>query len=55
MLIGAFVSAVLGNRLPRRRSRPTRIGDTLTVWAEVSGIRQDKPVITLQVGCKIQR
>lgn len=60
MLLGAWVSAVLGTRLPGpgaillscslRFLKPTRIGDTVTVWAEVAALRQDKPVVTLRVG-----
>jgi 3-hydroxybutyryl-CoA dehydratase len=65
MLLGAYVSAVLGNRLPGpgaillscslRFLRPTRVGDTVTVWVEVAGVREDKPVVTLRVGCTNQR
>ncbi len=64
MLLGAWVSAVLGTRLPGpgaillscglRFRRPTHVGDTLTVWAEVAHIRPDKPVLTLRVGCTNQ-
>ncbi len=60
MLLGAWVSAVLGTRLPGpgaillscslRFLKPTRVGDTVTVWAEVAALRQDKPVVTLRVG-----
>lgn len=65
MLLGGWVSAVLGTRLPGpggilvscslRFLRPTRIGDTVTVWVEVSGVRTDKPVVTLRVGCTNHR
>lgn len=60
MLLGAWVSAVLGMQLPGpgaillscslRFLKPTRIGDTLTVWAEVVALREDKPILTLRVG-----
>lgn len=60
MLLGAWVSAVLGMQLPGpgaillscslRFLKPTRIGETVTVWAEVAKVREDKPVVTLKVG-----
>lgn len=35
--------------------KPTYVGDTLTAWAEVVAVRQDKPVVTLWVGCTNHR
>lgn len=64
LLLGSWVSAVLGTRLPGpgailmscslRFLRPTRIGDTVTAWAEVAAVRNDRPVVTLRVGCTNQ-
>ncbi|MFN3285117.1 MAG: MaoC family dehydratase [bacterium] len=61
LLLGSWVSAVLGTLLPGpgailmscslRFLRPTRIGDTVTAWAEVAAVRTDRPVVTLRVGC----
>jgi 3-hydroxybutyryl-CoA dehydratase len=63
-LLAGWISAVLGTRLPGpggilmsfslRFLRPTRVGDTVTAWAEVAAVRTDKPVVTLRVGCDNQ-
>jgi 3-hydroxybutyryl-CoA dehydratase len=65
MLSGALLSAVLGMHLPgpgaiflscqMRFLKPTRIGDTITAAAEVTEIRDDKPIITLRVWCTNQQ
>jgi 3-hydroxybutyryl-CoA dehydratase len=64
MLLGAWISALLGTRLPGpgaillscglRFRRPTRVGDTLVVWTEVVSVREDKPILHLRVGCTNQ-
>ena len=64
MLTGAFISAVLGYEFRERRivylsqtmkfAAPVYIGDRITVTATVTGIREDKPVITLDTTCAIE-
>jgi 3-hydroxybutyryl-CoA dehydratase len=64
MLSGALISAVLGYEFKERRivylsqtmmfSAPTFIGDTITATATVVGIRNDKPVVTLETICTNQ-
>ena len=63
-LIGAMISAVLGNDLPGHGAiylgqtlkfvAPVHIGDTVTVTVEVIGIREDKHLITLRTDCTNQ-
>lgn len=58
MLPAAFISAVLGTRLPGpgtiylRQSlefvAPVFLGDRLTIRVEVIGVREDKPIVTLR-------
>lgn len=62
LLTGAFVSAVLGTRLPGpgavylsqsfRFLRPVRAGDTVTAAVEITAIRADKGIVTLQTVCR---
>ena len=57
MLTGALISAALATELPgpgtvylgqsMRFSHPVRIDDALTIRLEVSGIREDKGIVTL--------
>src|SRR4051812_2833447 len=57
MLSGAFISAVLGNEFTDRKiiylsqtmrfTAPTLIGDTITTTATVTGIREEKGIVTL--------
>ena len=64
MLSGAFISAVLGHEFAERRivylsqtmkfTAPVFIGDTVTVAATVTHIREDKPIITLETVCTNQ-
>lgn len=64
MLSGAFISAVLGYEFSERSIvylsqtlkfvAPVFIGDTVTATAEVTNIRQDKPVVTLETICTNQ-
>jgi 3-hydroxybutyryl-CoA dehydratase len=62
MLSGAFISAVLGNEFKNRKivylsqtmrfTAPTFIGDTITTTATVTGIREQKGIITLATECR---
>jgi acyl dehydratase len=64
MLSGAFISAVLGFEFKERKivylsqtmkfTAPAFIGDTITTSATVTGIRQDKPIVTLETVCMNQ-
>ena len=64
MLSGAFISAVLGNEFQGRKilylsqtmkfTAPVFIGDTVTTTATVSGIREDKGIVTLDTVCTNQ-
>jgi acyl dehydratase len=64
MLSGAFISAVLGFEFKKRKivylsqtmkfTAPAFIGDTITTSATVTGIRQDKPIVTLETVCTNQ-
>ena len=61
MLIASLISAVLANELPGAGSvylnqtlkfvKPVFPGDTVTARVTVSGIRDDKPIITLETVC----
>ncbi|WP_047153605.1 MaoC family dehydratase [Aneurinibacillus tyrosinisolvens] len=58
MLTASFISTILGTQLPGTNTiylsqnlkfkAPVKIGDTVTVVAEVVGKRDDKKIITLQ-------
>ncbi|MGQ9927594.1 MAG: MaoC family dehydratase [Chloroflexaceae bacterium] len=57
MLAAGLISAVLGMRLPGPGTiylkqtlnfrKPIYIGDTVTTAVEVTGVREDKPIVTL--------
>ena len=61
MLLGGFISTVLGNRLPGHGTiymkqeldflAPVRIGDTVTARAEVVEIIQDKNRVLMRTTC----
>jgi 3-hydroxybutyryl-CoA dehydratase len=61
MLVAGLISAVLGQRLPGpgavylsqtlKFKAPAFIGDTITAIAEITAIREDKPIITLATRC----
>lgn len=65
VLAGSLISTIVGTRLPgtgaiyRAQSfeflRPTRIGDTLTAWVEVTAIDAAEEVIELATGVDNQR
>jgi acyl dehydratase len=65
MYSASLVSQILGMQLPGpgtiylgqqiRFGVPVRIGDTLTVTAEVKAIRPDKPIVTIDTRCRNQR
>jgi 3-hydroxybutyryl-CoA dehydratase len=65
MFSASLVSQVLGMQLPGpgtiylgqqiRFGVPVRIGDTLAVSVTVKSIRPDKPIVTLETGCKNQK
>lgn len=64
MLSGAFISAVLGNEFKERKiiylsqtmkfTAPVYLGDTVTATATVTGIREDKGIVTLETVCTNQ-
>src|SRR6476620_12110033 len=64
MLSGAFISAVLGNEFQDRKivylgqtmrfTAPTFIGDAITTTATVTGIREQKGIVTLATECRKQ-
>lgn len=64
MLSGAFISAVLGNEFKERKiiylsqtmkfTAPVYLGDTVTTTATVTGIREDKGIVTLETVCTNQ-
>ena len=64
MLSGAFISAVLGYEFKERKIvylsqtmkfiAPAYLGDTITTTATVTGIREDKPIVTLETVCRNQ-
>src|SRR4051794_36490361 len=64
MLSGAFISAVLGTEFKNRKilylsqtmrfTAPTFIGDTITTTATVTGLREEKGIVTLSTECKKQ-
>ena len=61
MLSASLISAVLGNELPGAGSvylsqtlkfvKPVFPGDTVTARVTVTGVRDDKPIITLETVC----
>jgi 3-hydroxybutyryl-CoA dehydratase len=65
MLAASLVSATLANELPGRGSvylsqtlrfvAPVFPGDTVTARVEVTKVREDKPVVTLETVCTNQR
>jgi 3-hydroxybutyryl-CoA dehydratase len=64
MLGASLISSVLGNKLPGAGSvylsqglrfvKPVLPGDTITARVTVTGIRDDKPIITLETICMNQ-
>jgi 3-hydroxybutyryl-CoA dehydratase len=64
MLSGALISAVLGDELSVRKIvylsqtlkfiSPVFIGDTITATGTVSRIREDKPIVTIDMVCSNQ-
>lgn len=64
MLSGAFISAVLGNEFRERKIvylsqtmrfvAPVFIGDTVTATGTVTGIREEKGIVTLETVCTNQ-
>jgi 3-hydroxybutyryl-CoA dehydratase len=65
MLTGAFISAVLGNGFDDRSivylsqtmrfTAPVFVGDTVTVTATITEIREEKGIVTLEIVCRNQR
>ena len=65
MLSASLISSVLANRLPGRGTvylsqslkfvAPVYLDDTVTARVTVTGIREDKPVATLETICVNQR
>lgn len=65
MLGASLISAVLANELPGRGTvylsqtlrftAPVFLGDTVTARVVVKGVREDKPVVTLETFCTNQR
>lgn len=65
MLGASLISAVLANKLPGRGTvylsqtlrftAPVFLGDTVTARVVVKGVREDKPVVTLETFCTNQR
>lgn len=65
MLGASLLSAVLANQLPGRGTvylsqslrftAPVYPGDTVTARVTVTGVREDKPVVTLETVCENQR
>jgi 3-hydroxybutyryl-CoA dehydratase len=65
MLAASLVSATLANELPGRGSvylsqtlrfvAPVFPGDTVTARVEVTKVREDKPVVTLETVCTNER
>lgn len=64
MLSGAFISAVLGYEFKERKivylsqtmkfTAPVYLEDTVTATATVTGIREDKGIVTLETTCTNQ-
>ena len=65
MFGASLMSAVIGNELPGTGSiylnqtlkflAPVYLGDTVTARVTVTGIREDKPIVTLETVCVNQR
>lgn len=61
MLVTGYISTVLGTILPGpgtiylsqtlKFNRPVYIGDTITAIAEITKIKEDKPIVTLKTTC----
>ncbi len=61
MLVTGFISTVLGTILPGAGTiylsqnidfkNPVYLGDTITAVAEVTNIKEDKPIVTLRTDC----
>lgn len=64
MLSGSLISGVLGYQLSERKvlylsqtlkfTAPVFIDDTITATATVAGVREDKPIVTLETVCTNQ-
>jgi 3-hydroxybutyryl-CoA dehydratase len=64
ILSAAFISKLLGTDLPGPGTiylgqtlkflAPVRIGDTITASVEVTGVREDKRIVTLRTDCTNQ-
>lgn len=64
MLTAGYITALLGTKLPGpgaiylnqtlKFTAPVRIGDTVTVTAEVTAYREDKRIVTLKTDCTNQ-
>jgi len=64
MLSGAFISTLLGTRMPgpgsiyvsqsMRFRAPVRIGDTVTIQAEVKELNADKRFVTMDTRCLVK-
>jgi acyl dehydratase len=64
MLSGSLISGVLGYQLSERKvlylsqtlkfTAPVFVDDTITATATVAGIREDKPIVTLETTCTNQ-
>ena len=65
MLVASLISATLANELPGRGTvylsqslrfvAPVLPGDTVTARVEVTKVREDKPILTLETVCTNQR
>jgi 3-hydroxybutyryl-CoA dehydratase len=61
MLVTGYISTVMGTILPGpgtiylsqslRFNKPVYIGDTITAFAEVLKIKENKPIVTLKTDC----
>ena len=64
MLSGAYISAVIGTKLPGpgaiylsqslRFRRPVRIGDTVTATVEITGLVPEKHRVNLRTVCSVR-
>lgn len=63
-LAASYISAVLGTKLPGEGTiylgqklefkKPVFLSDTVTVFVEITAIREDKPIYTLSTRCSNQ-